>query len=250
MSDTEAPLVFQTPGGLSVSYRGRLLYSGRDPSRLPKRIAAACDPGPSRLHLVPSPLLWYGLPELLAAMGPGSAALCVETRPELARLARSAIPPELAADDRLSFVEAASVEEVLEAARGIGRFRACSLVVPSGGESLDTAVYRAMAAALSAEFEASWRNLAALMVLGGIWAKNIFDNLAALPAIDLRPLPVFPGAVVVCGAGPSLEAALPFIARSRKNLAVVACDTALGTLLSAGIESDLVVCLEIGRAHV
>ena len=94
MSDTEAPLVFETQGGLSVRYRGRLLYSAREPGRLPRRIAAACDPGPGRLHLVTSPLLWYGLGELLAAMGPGSAALCVEADPLLAELARSRLPQE------------------------------------------------------------------------------------------------------------------------------------------------------------
>ena len=32
-------------------------------------LAAACDSGPSRLLLAPSPLLWYGIPELLANEG-------------------------------------------------------------------------------------------------------------------------------------------------------------------------------------
>lgn len=248
MSDAEAPLVFETPGGLCVSYRGRLLYSGREPSKLPAKVAAACDPGPSRLHLVLSPLLWYGVPEILAAMGPGSAALCVEADPALAELARSFMPRELADDGRVSFLETSSPREAIEAARTLGEFRACSTVAPSGGEALNAGAYKAMAAALSAEFESSWRNRAALMVLGDRWAKNIFDNLAALPAIAPEPLPVFPGAAIVCGAGPSLEDALPFISRSRRQLGVIACDTALGTLLSSGIEPDLVVCLE-GQAH-
>ena len=235
-------------GGPFVSYRGRLLYSGREPSKLPAKVAAACDPGPSRLHLVLSPLLWYGVPEILAAMGPGSAALCVEADPALAELARSFMPRELADDGRVSFLETSSPREAIEAARTLGEFRACSTVAPSGGEALNAGAYKAMAAALSAEFESSWRNRAALMVLGDRWAKNIFDNLAALPAIAPEPLPVFPGAAIVCGAGPSLEDALPFISRSRRQLGVIACDTALGTLLSSGIEPDLVVCLE-GQAH-
>jgi hypothetical protein len=256
MNDDGAPLVFETPGGPSVSYRGRLLYSGRDPASLPRRLAAACDSGPSRLLLAPSPLLWYGIPELLAALGKGSALLCVETDSLLAELARSHLPPELADDDRIAFVETSSPEVAVEAASRLGSFRFCSIAPLSGGYSLDTPIYTAMAAALTADFESSWRNRAALMLLGPRWARNIFDNIAALPTIAPAPLPLFPGAVVVCGAGPSLEEALPFIAGAsllgppgpRRKLGVIACDTALGTLMAAGIEPDLVVCLE-GQAH-
>jgi hypothetical protein len=105
-----------------------------------------------------------------------------------------------------------------------------------------------MAVSLAVFFEAEWRNRAALMVLGRRWARNIFDNIANLPAIAPERLPRFPGPVVVCGAGPSLEAVLPLLKRERAKAGVVACDTALGTLLAAGIEPDLVVCLE-GQAH-
>jgi hypothetical protein len=250
MTDAEAPLVLETPGGLSVRYRGRLLYSGREPAKLPRRIASACDAGPSRLLLVPSPLLWYGLPELLSAMGEGSAVLCVEAEPALARLARERMPEALAADGRLAFVEAATTEAAIAAAASMGGFRACSLVALSGGASLHDPEYRAMAASLASRFESEWRNRAALMTLGPRWARNILDNLAGLAEIAPEPLPRFPGPVAVCGAGPSLEAALPFLAReaARGRLAVLACDTALGSLLAAGIEPDLVVCLK-AQAH-
>ena len=253
MKDDRPPLVFETPGGLSVSYQGRLLYSGRDPARLPQRLAAACDPGPARLHLVPSPLLWYGVPELLAAMGEGSALLCVEANPQLATLALAHMPSNLLADKRVTFIETSSIEAAVDAARNLGSFRACSLAALSGGKSPDTAFYSALASVLSADFEASWRNRAALMILGPRWARNIFDNIAALPTIAPGPLPLFPAAVMVCGAGPSLEEALPLILRVRSRLGVaglgvIACDTALGTLLGAGIEPDLVICLE-GQAH-
>jgi hypothetical protein len=254
MSREEAPLVQETPGGLSVSYKGRLLYSGREPERLPRRIASSCEKPPARLFLVPSPLLWYGLPELLAAMGEGSAVLCVEADPELAALARSRLPPELASDGRLFFAQAATPSEALAAAAEIdaqrGPFRACAYLALSGGESLNAPLYRAMARAIGSEFEASWRNKAALMILGDRWAKNIFDNIAALPSMAPRPLPSLPGPVAICGAGPSLEAAMSFLAceKAEGRLSIVACDTALGTLLASGIEPDLVVCLE-AQAH-
>jgi hypothetical protein len=248
MSDGRPPLVLETPGGLSVRYGGRLLYSGRDPTGLPRRIASRCDPGPARLHLVPSPLLWYGIPELLAAMGEDSALLCVEADPLLAEFARAHMPAELRKEPRLAFLESSSPEEAVDAARGLGSFRACSIAALSGGEALASPLYKAMAAALGADFEALWRNRAALMILGPRWARNIFDNLALIPAIAPLSLHRFGGPVAVCGAGPSLESALPLLAACRRDIGVVACDTALGSLLAAGIEPDLVVCLE-GQAH-
>ena len=250
MREEEAPLVLETPGGLSVSYRGRLLYSGREPAKIPRAVARACDPGPARLLLAASPLLWYGLPELLETMGEGSAVLCVEADPALAALARERMPPELARDPRVAFLAGASAEEAASIAAALGSFRACSLVPISGGESLNDQAYRDMAALLSSRFEADWRNRAALMTLGHRWAGNIFDNLASLANLDIREFPRFVGAVVVCGAGPSLEDALPFMAaqKARGRIAVVACDTALGSLLASGIDPDLVVCLE-AQAH-
>ena len=248
MDEEEAPLVFQTQGGLSVGYKGRLLYSGREPERLPRRVAAACDSGPSRLHLVPSPLLWHGVIELLSAIGPGSAILCIEAEGPLARLARERVPPSLAADPRVSFIEAASSEEAVAAALSMGDFRFCSIDALSGGEALHAELYRSMARAIGSEFESEWRNRAALMALGRRWARNIFDNIAALAEIAPAPLPSFSRAVAVCGAGPSLEDALPFLSAERGNISIVACDTALGTLLASGLEPDLVVCLE-GQAH-
>lgn len=248
MSEAKAPVVVQTPGGLSVSYQGRLLYSSRDPSGLPLRAAAACDPGPQRLHLVASPLLWYGLPELLNRMGEGSKVLCVEADPALAELTLRSEPRALLDDPRLSFIATNSPEAIAAAAKRLGDFRACASLALSGGESLNAPLYRRMAALISAQIEAAWRNRASLMSMGRLWAKNVFSNLAYLAENPPEPFPRFELPVAVCGAGPSLETALPFLLRNRAALAVVACDTCLGTLLSAGIEPDLLVCLE-AQAH-
>jgi hypothetical protein len=154
MDSREAPVVVETPGGLSVSYGGRFLYSPRDPARLPRRAAEACDPGPRRLVLAASPLLWYGLPELLNRIGEGSKVLCVEADPALAALALRSAPPGILDDGRVSFLAASSPEAVLEAARALGSFRAVARVALSGGEALNAPAYRAMAKLLQSEFEA------------------------------------------------------------------------------------------------
>lgn len=246
--DSDGPVPLETGGALNVRYRGRLLYSERGPASLPQRSALACETGPERLYLVLSPCLWYGVKELLSRIEPGSAILCLEADPELARLSREALPPELASDRRLAFLPSGEPRKVIEAATKLGRFRRCIPLRLSGGEAFNHEAYARVAALLQAEFAASWRSKAALLSMGRLWARNIFHNLASLAELDPKPLPSFPGPVIVCGAGPSLEAALPFIAENRSGLSVVVCDTALGSLIDFGIEPDLVVCLE-GQAH-
>jgi hypothetical protein len=246
--DTDGPELVTTGGALNVRYRGRLLYSERGPALSAARAALACETGPGRLHLVFSPLLWYGLPELLARIGEGSRVLCVESEPGLAALSLDRLPENLRADPRLSFMEARDSASIVGAARALGSFRRCVPLRASGGAALHAESYSEAAALLQAEFAAGWRSKAALLSMGRLWARNIFRNLAALPTLELAPLPRFEGAAIVCGAGPSLEAALPLMAARRDRLTVLACDTALPSLLEWGIEPDLVVCLE-GQAH-
>jgi len=175
--------------------------------------------------------------------------LCVEAEPELAALEAREMPEALRSDPRLSFLQAQAPGPILERARSLGAFRRCVPLRLSGGEAFHAELYRSSAALLQSEFAAHWRSKAALLAMGRLWARNIFRNLAILPDLDLAPLPRL-GPTVVCGAGPSLERALPFIAESQKAglLSVLACDTALAPLLDFGILPDLVVCLE-GQAY-
>lgn len=248
--EEDGPEVLETGGALNVRYRGRLLYPERGPLSLAARTAAAAELGPDRLYLLPSPLLWYGIPELLARIEEGSALLCLEEDPGLAALAQRHLPPGLAGEARLGFLASCDPERALEACRALGRFRRVVLLRMSGGEALHREAYAQVAARLQAEFAAHWRSQASLMSMGRLWTRNIFRNLAALPGLALAPAPSFPGALAVCGAGPSLEKGLPFLARESASgrLAVLAVDTALGSLLQAGVRPDLVVCLE-GQAH-
>lgn len=247
--DVGRPEIIETSGARNLRYRGRLLYSERGPAFVAERSATACETGPDRLYLVSSPGLWYGLPELLARLERGSAVLCVEAEPELAALERREMPEALRSDPRLSFLEAQGPGPILERARSLGAFRRCVPLRLSGGEAFHAELYRSSAALLQSEFAAYWRSKAALLSMGRLWARNIFRNLAVLPELELSPPPRL-GPTVVCGAGPSLERALPFIAESQRTglLSVLACDTALSPLLDFGILPDLVVCLE-GQAY-
>jgi hypothetical protein len=242
------PELLETSGALNVRHRGRLLYPERGPALFPERVALATEVGEARLHLVNSPLLWYGAETLRGRLGPSSAILFLEADPRLAALSRERLPPWLGRDGRSAFLCCADEEAVLAAARELGSFRLCVSTDLSGGASLDSARYRRIAARLQSELSAAWRNRASLMAMGRLWTRNIFRNLASLPEIGPRPLPRLGKPTFVLGAGPSLEGVLPLIAGHRDRLALVACDTALPPLAALGIVPDLAICLE-GQAH-
>jgi hypothetical protein len=234
----------ETSGEANILHRGRLLYPERGPRRHGARMAASLERGPARLYLVASPGLWYGVEDLFAVIDGRSAILCVETDKGLAALARRLMPAGLASSPRCAFVQGADPATLVARARALGSFRHVVLSRLSGGASFDEGSYLRAAAVLEEHFRSEWKNIASLMAMGRLWTRNIFRNLARLEEIAPRPLPRIAGAATVCGAGPSLEAAIPFIATHRDALTVVAADTAVGPLVRSGIVPDLVVCLE------
>lgn len=76
---------------------------------------------------------------------------------------------------------------------------------------------------------------------------NTLRNLPVIaPAADVAALlQAFPGVpAVLVAAGPSLDAALPDLAAHRHSVVLIAVDTALRPLLSAGLEPDIVVAVD------
>jgi hypothetical protein len=243
------PAIVFCSGEENILAKGRLLYPERGPSRFARRMAeVALDEsrrsGPARLVLVLSPGLWYGVAELLAGLPADGALLCLETDPELASLSLARMPEALRSDRRVGFVSERNPRAWVEAATRLGRFRRCLPVRLSGGADLDQQSYRDAAFVLDEDFSAYWRNRASLAAMGRLWVRNIFRNLSRLEETEARSLRPISGATIVCGAGPSLETALPLVAQHRDKLFVVAADTAAGPLALAGIVPDLVVCLE------
>lgn len=246
-ADGSGPVL--TDGGRtpSVKWRGGFLYAPRDPDGIPKRIAREAPLPADTLFVLPSPLLGYGLPELLERLSADSALLLVEAVGELETLARERIPSELLNHPRVRFVSATPETAVL-AARSLGRFRKAVELVLSRGRSLAGPAYDAVMAALDADFQTHWRNRATMARMGRLWTRNLLDNLGRLPYGRLGPLPRATRPILVAGAGPSLDRTAPWILSRRERLAIVAVDTALPCLRARGVEPDAAVVLE-GQAH-
>jgi len=246
--DERDPLPVDTGRGFSLLYRESYLYSRRDPEAAPELAASRTAMLPDTLYLVPSPCLCHGLRTLVAALPASSAVLCVELEEPLAVVAAQAGRDLFVVGGRAALVPARDPGTVVARALALGSFRRVVSVRLSQGWKLHAQDYEAMARAIEDELSLSWRNRMTLVRMGRLWARNLLSNLAAMPWDDVEPLTPVVAPLVVCGAGPSLAAVLPWMREHRRGLHLMAVDTAVGSLAMAGLVPDTVVCLE-GQAH-
>jgi hypothetical protein len=248
----DEPVLTQTAEGATVSYRGRLLYSPDTPRTSAARRARTIPAEERTLYFVPSLGLGYGLDALLERCPPSSHILCVEVDQTLMALGSRGAGGPLPRDGRLTVVRTDDprVVAALLVRKGAGAFRRCRLVNLSGGYHLDRPVYDAMFAALERQIAEHWQNRMTSIHLGSLWVKNLLANLPRLG--DALPLAAMrgPGPVVVAGAGPSLERALPALRDLRGRARLVAVDTALPVLACSGVRPDVVFVLEAQQANL
>jgi len=230
----------QTPHGSQVYYRGRRLYGPRPEIDAGRRAAAVGVPSDT-LVLWFSPLVWHGWRELAETIGGSTDVVALEVDPLLLELSRRTRPEELS--DRFSLIPATD-GEMLAALRRAGehRYRRVVEVTTSASSLVHRAAYRALRDLAEREIRVFWQNRLTLSAMGRLWIRNLVENLPELMHADA--LPALCGPVVVCGAGPSLEAALPAIARNRSAVRVLAVDTAVPVLDAVGVRPDVVIALE------
>jgi hypothetical protein len=238
--------VEETPHGLQVTFDGKPLY-GPKPVASARRRTDQLQVAPKTLLLCPSPLAWYGIVELLDQLPEDVAIMGVEAEPDLLTVARSHMPNTR--PERLCLVGASQAAVLLQLQRwGPTRFRRVAEVSTNGGNLLHRSRYRALATALQREIRIAWQNRMTLSAMGGLWVRNLIRNCAAVRNVGSLPKTNLPA--VVCGAGPSLDEALPLILRTRSMFHLVAVDTAVPILQKAGIVPDFVVVVEGQIANV
>lgn len=248
-SRNEGPLLVDTGKGLSVSWKGRFLYSSRDPAALPVRTALQATIRPETLVLCPSPLLGYGMRELLDAMPASCSILALEESEELMSVTASMLPASIKDNPRFRCFRLDSPAQalhIIEAIQGFP-FRRCLRLDLSGGAALNPNFYREAHAVIDEHLSRWWKNRFTLMRLGRGYGRNIFRNMPAL--LRSRSLQdLFPDAmkkpICVCGAGPSLDRLLPELLANRADLFILAVDAAVPSLIYSGLKPDLILVLE------
>ena len=245
----EEPLLVRSDKGCTVLCRGVALYPPEDPLGYARARARAARLASRSLVYVPSVGLGHGIAELLARLPESSAVLCIETQPRILAMAEAQGFPR---DERLIVLGTSDAERITEAVRslGISRFRRVVEVPLCAGYRLDAPGYAAVRRLLESLVRAHWQDAMTLIAMGSLWVRNLFENLAVLPVSrDFSALAV-DGPVVVAGAGPSIEAALPALSRARESYTLVAADTALPLLMAHSISPDIVVALESQLANI
>jgi hypothetical protein len=243
---TEAePLLVDTGRGYTVRYRGKALYSSRDPLGAALRRVEQLEIRPKTLVLVPSIGLGYGLRELLAKLPDSCHVLCIEADEHLFRLAMDHAS-HLPTSPELSVLRTEQPREAARAVQRLGpwRFRRVLPVHLCGGYQIHRRTYTQILEAVEEEIRLFWQNKLTLMAMGRLWLKNLFTNLRFLPGSGSIEDLATDRPILVCGAGPSLEGCLDWIRRARSRVILLSVDTALPVLAASGILPDWVFSLD------
>ena len=243
---TEAqPHLVDTGCGHTVSYRGKTLYSPRNPRGAAIRRVEKLEVQPGTLIFIPSLGLGYGLPELLEKLPPSCHVLCVEADEQLFKLGISQEQP-LPKSAHLTIIRTDGPQHAAATVQKIGpwRFRRVVPLHLCAGYQFHRRTYGLLLEAVEEEIRLFWQNKLTLVAMTELWLKNLFTNLRALPAAgDIADLATeLP--IVVCGAGPSLERSLEWIRVIREQVILMCVDTALPALADAALLPDWVFTLD------
>ena len=242
------PLLVQTAGGFSLRYGERWLYSRYQPEGVAEKTVLDIPVEPDTLYLLISPCLCHGLPLLAGKLHPSCAVFGIELNSSLLTVAKESFAQLKLDPHRFRLCTSTSLGTILSEVAESGKFRRVKEVRLSGGRDLYPGEYDRLVDTITINNRLSWRNRMTLVRLGRLWVNNIIANLATLPWEQITLPKAIHKPVMLCGAGPSLNQALPWIRKNSSYLSIMAVDTAAGALAQAGIQPDYVICLE-AQAH-
>nr|WP_284149234.1 6-hydroxymethylpterin diphosphokinase MptE-like protein [Leptospira interrogans] len=176
-------------------------------------------------------------------------AVWMEVCPEILRYALSIFDySDFLESGRLRILLSPILEEDLYSAfRGISGFP-ISFIPHRGSNHWKKNSYEELRFISESFFHKKDVNISTLTRFEKIWTRNFISNLPQLTSMEpIRSLfGICQGKadVLVCGAGPSLILSLNDIKTYRKNLILIAVDTALMVLWNFGIDPDLVFSVD------
>ncbi|MCR4733741.1 MAG: DUF115 domain-containing protein [Treponema sp.] len=257
------PCLVNTPQGFSVSYKERLLYSKYAPEKSILRTIEGLNILPGTFILAASPLLFYGLNELLQKLPENSFIAACEFEEELYNFSsevynnqREPFPTDnLKKDSRFSFLTKAEIENlpytICENGTAFldgkklpppGTFKRLLRIDFSAGTQFHNALYQDLEQTLRNSITTFWTNRLTLTKFGRKYSQNLFMNLKILP--ETCPIQAFLKSVekeiILFGAGESSEEGIKLVKESYKSFYIICADTALIPLLKNNIIPDAV----------
>jgi len=247
MDSRPLPKLIKGAEALNMSFDGRVLYSS---IHTPIKRAEEALTGSQTLYLVFSPLLFYGVETLLNRISSDSHILAIEQNPDIYKLSIPFFSPLSSRNiDYMQLREDSSPVPVIKKI-GPYRFRRIVTVKLNGGYMLSRNFYNNFASGAESFLQSFWKNRMTTIHMGRLWCRNILLNLPALRCGAPLSCLHTTKPVIIAGAGESLEDCTPFISKYRDKFFVIAADTAVSTLLNAGIKADLLVILEAQHANL
>lgn len=232
----------ETSQGFSVSYNNVFLYSKYNPS---KNIITTIE----RLNLLPgtiilccSPLLGYGLAELLQKLPENCLIVLCEADRELYDFTNTEGTFNQA-DKRVLCTSPAKLDDLpvmLYEKAVSGIYKRVTRLDMSAGIQLHKDYYDKLFAACSDSVMTFWKNRITLTKFGRRYSRNLFENLKNLT--ESKPITDYfksiDKPILVFGAGESTQLFINYNKISRENYFILCADTALQPLLKNGIKPD------------
>ncbi len=244
------PLLIDTGRGFSIFYREKYLYSSTEPERRAVIRAEKATLQHSTLYILTSPLLFYGVFEILSKLPDDSHIICIELSKDLHKLSKSHIPDLLSNSKLITLsnnTEPQNISTIVDKL-GIWNFRRVKHINITGGYSLYSSEYKTIIKTIDNKIKEYWKNRMTLIHMGPLWIKNIFLNLYKIyqntESLTLLPYPRINCPVLVTGAGESLEDSIEFIRKKRDSFKIMAVDTSITVLLENGIEPDYIIAVD------
>ncbi|UTC63103.1 motility associated factor glycosyltransferase family protein [Treponema sp. OMZ 787] len=250
ITNNEKPELIPIDSGFSVLYKGKYLYSKRSPQKNILQLVSSIAVKSETLVLCVSPVLGYGLKELLEKLPHNSFLLGLEADEELMSFSTSQIDKAILEDSRFLYLRTESINILLSRLENFIKGKKIRRVVKidfSGGAALNQAFYSQAFDFISQYISQTWINRLTLIQFGRNYARNFFKNyysivktnscFGSLSEKSVRK------PIIVIGAGPSLDSSVEFIKQNRDRLFVLAVDAAVSGLYPE-IRPDAVVLLE------
>ena len=234
----------ETSQGFSVSYKEHILYSKYNPGKNIITLVEKLQLLPGTIILCCSPLLGYGLAELLQKLPENCLAILCEAEQTLYDFSETEgclkttdgrvlkIPPEKLSELPIEIYNLAKC----------GLYKRVIRLDFSAGIQFNSDFYNKLFSACSDSLMTFWKNRITLTKFGRRYSKNLLKNLHYLA--KTKPVTDFFGSIdkpiIVFGAGESTQVLLDELKNQARtsDYYILCADTALQPLIKNGIRPD------------
>jgi hypothetical protein len=237
-------------GENNVEFSNRLLYSRYSPVKGALRTVDEFVPKDSSLILLFSPLLGYGLAELLHKVPENSFVLAVEANEELFSFSQPFLE-NFSSHKNFAFKNFQSPMEFanfLEKDLSLSSFKTVQSINLSGGTFFSEKFNEKLLEIGQNLIFTYWKNRITLISMGKLFCKNFFRNLPLLSRAGIPAMGCVESPILVLGAGISCDEIIRSNFFKKGNFFIIAVDVTAAALLKMGIPCNLVVLTEAQSA--